>query len=55
MAPGQIPLGAGMYQSRHTQVNYGHTKSHTTATTGHTPSRPRSGEFSHMQLEASFN
>lgn len=54
MAPGQIPLGAGVYQCRHTQVTYGHTRSHK-ATTERTPSHPCSGEFLHMQLEASFN
>lgn len=54
MAPGQIPLGAGVYQCRHTQVTYGHTKPHK-ATTERAPSRPRSDEFPRMQLEASFN
>ncbi len=54
MAPGQIPLGAGVYQCRHTQVTYRHTKPHK-ATTERTPSRPRSREFPLMQLEASFN
>ncbi len=36
MAPGQIPLGAGVYQCRDTQVTYRHTKPHK-ATTERTP------------------